>query len=216
VALLLAITGALAQEYANHAISTRPAGLPGAVPAAWYASWTWFPTLGLALVFTPLLFPDGRLLSRRWRPVAWLAGAATAAITALTALQPTIQVAHGRQVANPVGVSVIENPEQGPTGAVAFLPVAAGVAILRYRLYEIDRLINRTLVYGLLTILLAGVYAGLVLVLGQLFGDLGDQPPSRPCSHHGVAVAAALDPGAATGWNVTRPDARLPHREACP
>jgi hypothetical protein len=45
------------------------------------------------------------------------------------------------------------------------------VAILKYRLYDIDRLINRTLVYGLLTALLAGVYASVVLVLGQVVGQ---------------------------------------------
>jgi hypothetical protein len=54
---------------------------------------------------------------------------------------------------------------------IALVPVAAGIAILRYRLYEIDRLINRTLVYGLLTAVLGGVYAGVVLVLGQLLGQ---------------------------------------------
>jgi hypothetical protein len=45
------------------------------------------------------------------------------------------------------------------------------VAILKYRLYDIDRLINRTLAYGLLTALLAGVYASVVLVLGQVVGQ---------------------------------------------
>jgi len=50
------------------------------------------------------------------------------------------------------------------------VPAAIGVAILRYRLYDIDRLINRTLVYGLLTVLLGVGYAASVLVFGQLAG----------------------------------------------
>jgi hypothetical protein len=50
-------------------------------------------------------------------------------------------------------------------------PVALGIAILRYRLYDIDRLINRTLVYGLLTVLLGLGYSASVVVLGQLFGQ---------------------------------------------
>jgi len=77
---------------------------------------------------------------------------------------------------------------------VAFLPVAAGIAILRYRLYEIDRLINRTLVYGLLTALLGGIYAGLVLLSGQLFGRLGARPPSWAVAGATLAVAAAFQP----------------------
>ena len=69
-----------------------------------------------------------------------------------------------------------------------------GIAILRYRLYDIDRLINRTLVYGLLTALLAGVYAGVVLVLGQLFGGVGSDPPSWAVAGATLAVAALFQP----------------------
>jgi hypothetical protein len=74
------------------------------------------------------------------------------------------------------------------------LAASIGIAILRYRLYDIDRLINRTLVYGLLTAVLGGVYAGLVLVLGQLFGSLGDQTPSWAVAGTTLAVAALFQP----------------------
>ena len=77
---------------------------------------------------------------------------------------------------------------------ISLLPVAAGIAILRYHLYEIDRLINRTLVYGLVTALLGGFYAGLVLLAGQLFGDLGDRPPSWAVAGATLAVAALFQP----------------------
>jgi hypothetical protein len=78
-------------------------------------------------------------------------------------------------------------------GLVA-IPVAAAVAILRYRLYAIDRLINRTLVYGLLTALLGGAYAIAVLVGGHLFGGVGDEPPSWAVAGATLAVAAVFQP----------------------
>jgi hypothetical protein len=53
---------------------------------------------------------------------------------------------------------------------VAVLPLAIGAAVLRYRLYDLDRIISRTLSYGLLTVLLGGAYAGVVLGLGDLLG----------------------------------------------
>jgi hypothetical protein len=74
------------------------------------------------------------------------------------------------------------------------LYVGVGMAVLRYRLYDIDRLINRTLVYGLLSALLAAVYTGLVLVAGQLFGGLGAEPPTWAVAGATLAVAALFQP----------------------
>jgi hypothetical protein len=77
---------------------------------------------------------------------------------------------------------------------VIALPISVGIAILRYRLYDIDRLINRTLVYGALTALLGTVYAAAVLVLGQLFGGVGGNPPSWAVAGATLAVAALFRP----------------------
>jgi hypothetical protein len=74
------------------------------------------------------------------------------------------------------------------------IPLAVGAAILRYRLYDIDRLLNRTLVYGLLTILLGGLYAAMVLTLGQLAGRIGTDPPSWVVAGATLAVAAVFQP----------------------
>jgi hypothetical protein len=74
------------------------------------------------------------------------------------------------------------------------LYVAIGIAILRHRLYDIDRLLNRTLVYGLLTLVLGLGYGGAVLVAGQLFGGLGGQPPSWAVAAVTLAAAALFQP----------------------
>ena len=66
------------------------------------------------------------------------------------------------------------------SGAVALVPVAIGIAVLRYRLYDINRVISRTVAYAIITGLLVGVYAGLVLLATQVLGI-----------HSSVAVAAA-------------------------
>jgi hypothetical protein len=88
----------------------------------------------------------------------------------------------------PLWVRLVENLTFG------FLFVAIAVAVLRYRLYEIDRLINRTLVYGLLTALLGAVYAGIVLILGPLFGGIGAEPPSWAVAGATLAAAALFQP----------------------
>ena len=66
--------------------------------------------------------------------------------------------------------------------------------MLRYRLYDIDRLLNRTLVYGLLTAILGLVYAGTVLVLGEVFGGVAGDPPSWAVAGATLAVAALFQP----------------------
>ena len=74
------------------------------------------------------------------------------------------------------------------------IPVAAGIAILRYRLYDIDRIISRTLAYGLLTAILGLGYAGAVLVLGQVSGGVAGNPPSWAVAGTTLAVAALFQP----------------------
>jgi hypothetical protein len=113
---------------------------------------SWAPGIvlfGLAV----LLFPDGRLPSPRLRWIlrvylaigaVWAGGAVAIALGSATGF---LGVVGG------IGFAM-----------VAALPIGIGVAVLRYRLYDIDRLISRTLAYGAVTVLLAGAYAGLVLL----------------------------------------------------
>jgi hypothetical protein len=76
---------------------------------------------------------------------------------------------------------------------IAF-PLSIAIAILRYRLYDIDRIISRTLSYALVTALLAGVYASVVLILGQAFGGVGAELPSWVVAAATLAAAAAFRP----------------------
>jgi hypothetical protein len=73
---------------------------------------------------------------------------------------------------------------------VAGLPIALGAAVLRYRLYDLDRIISRTVAYGLLTVLLGGGYAAVVLGLGQLLG----QDSSLVVAAATLAVAGLFQP----------------------
>jgi hypothetical protein len=77
---------------------------------------------------------------------------------------------------------------------LALLPLATGASILRYRLYDLDRIVSRTVAYALLTLVLGLGYAGAVLLLGQLFGGLGDRPPSWAVAGATLSVAAIFQP----------------------
>jgi len=227
-ALILALAG-VTDGYARYAALEQPGALPG---VRWVVLWdqsSW------ALLFATVtaiafLFPDGRLPSPRWRPVA---------IGAVACFATVIVTSFGRPFEPPYDDLRSPVPEfpgvidaiggmalfgmlaslfaaawavrvrfRGATGierqqlkclvyTAGVVPLSmlvglatkdddvrtasillmatgfsggVGLAVLRYRLYEIDRLINRTLVYGVLTLLLAGGYAGLTLALGVAVG----------------------------------------------
>jgi hypothetical protein len=99
----------------------------------------------------------------------------------------------GEYLAQRLGASsyVVSLFQVAPLGAI---PIAVAVAMLRYRLYDIDRLVNRTLVYGLLTATLGLAYAGGVLGLGQLSGGVSRQPPGWAIAGTTLAVAALFQP----------------------
>ncbi len=207
-------------------------GWPGGPAAEWVAMISWLPS-GVGLILTFLLFPDGRLPGRRWRPVVWVgalgfalalpgwslsadqASAFTdgrnplatnaiptgallavgmvlflgALIASALSLIVRFRRSHGverRQlmwftyaacvaaVVLPVSYALwYVTPVAGVLAAAALtgLPVAASVAILRYRLYDIDVVINRTLVYGTLTFMLGAVFAATTVLLGTALGS---------------------------------------------
>jgi signal transduction histidine kinase len=212
--------------------------------AAWLSLWTWVPSFVSFATLLPLVFPDGRLLSRRWRPVAVTAVALIAVmslVTAFTDIQP-----EGTQPANPVAVAVPQrlldgvemlldplvpalallglaslvlrfrraDPEgrrqiawvgyalavavlaafvaPAPVNVVATLgvPVAIGIAVVRYRLFGIDVVVNRTLVGTALLACSALVY---VAVVGWLGGFAG-APDSVIGFVGAVTVAAVFHP----------------------
>ena len=122
---------------------------------------------GVVIVLVALLVGAGSLVVRFRRArgverqrLRWLAyAAALAAGLQLVALVAAFVLAKDEVVTASLALGV------------ALLPLATGAAILRYRLYDLDRIISRTLAYGLLTVLLGGGYAGVVLGLGQLLGQ---------------------------------------------
>jgi hypothetical protein len=252
MACALAIsTFSFLENYFGYA-AQHPDALPDLRAVAWIANGALILGVG-ALVLMVLVYPTGRLPSRRWRPVAGVLAAWTLVAAALLTVQPTLVMAE--EVPNPVGlqgsaatvvkqaldvailpllfllpaavVSLIVRFRRargrerqqlkwllyavalsaaatilntlGVLGAwggaidnlVAFgIPIAIGIALLRYRLYDIDRLINRTLVYGSLTAILGLGYAIVVIVLGQLLG----QDTTLAVAGATLAIAAAFQP----------------------
>jgi len=221
--------------------------LPGTGLFNWLGTTAWPVNWVLLLVFLPLLFPDGRLLTRRWRIVGGLAavlallsilagwlslanvelfGKGISAdfwsslsdnfnllqlpltIAALVSLvlrfirakererQQIKWLTYGTAIMAVliVGSIFVLNDPNSPLDVLIFdlaimlLPLSIGISILRNHLYDIDRLINRTLVYGLLTVSLALVYVGMVIGLQSLVRLFSGQVSQFPV----VIVASTL------------------------
>jgi hypothetical protein len=251
----------LSTEYAAYSLVAQSRMSPGAEALGWIASWLWVPDVGLYILLA-LLFPNGRLLSARWRPFVGFIGVVVMAGTVAVALSPG-PVRGLELIENPLGMEGLPNvavlteallyalgvvavasvlvrlrrssgverqqikwfayagavlacstiityvlSEASSLrwlGWVAFvpgmvgnagMPVAVGIAILRYRLYEIDILINRTLVYGSLTAMLASVYFGGVAATQAIFRTLTGQQeqPQLAIVVSTLVIAALFNP----------------------
>ncbi len=264
-AALMADLSGITESYGVYALFTNPGALPGGAMAAWVSTWAYIPVPFLAPGLVFLLFPSGRLPSRRWRIVVWIMALATLATAIDAALSPVFDDEPFKGVANPLpiqlprsvltqlgnigwpgmtlglilaGVGMIFRLRRS-TGderqqlkwlatAAALLPpiiavgvaayylgqqdlgyllvnvgwevilFAAGVAILRHRLYDIDVIINRTVVYAALSVVLALIYAaGVVGVGGLLRGAAGGETNSLAVAASTLVVAALFRPARA-------------------
>ena len=117
-----------------------------------------------ALGIAPLMVAASVSLVRRFRRSRGIERQQYKWFTFAAALLPLTLIA--AQIAYAIARTGGDALSYATAFAAAVLPVSTGIAILKYRLYEIDRVINRTLVYGTLTVILGVAYAGLVL-LGQ-------------------------------------------------
>jgi hypothetical protein len=249
----------VAAEYATYGLLTSPGVLPFAGAMAWVSEWTEPWGAALLLVFLPFFFPDGRLVSASWRPIAWLVFLALMVdVVVLRVLMPGVVVFGATRIANPLGVEALrpfldaigtgvwlgsilvavaslvvrfrrsrgEERQQikwlalaasaipvwfltnAPIQAAspnlfqvvdalivfALIPMAAGIAILRYRLYDIDVLINRTLVYGSLTATLVVVYFGGIVLLQRVFVVLIGEQSTLAVVASTLLIAALFNP----------------------
>jgi uncharacterized membrane protein YidH (DUF202 family) len=154
----------------------NPVGVPGLAGKAFYVlaigGVLAVAATGLAAIVS-LAFRYRRAGTAERAQLKWLVYAGALIVAALAG-----EVLAGEVMGRGSATNNVQNAML--SGAVALVPVAIGIAVLRYRLYDIDRIISRTLAYAIVTGLLVGFYAGIVLLVTEVFKF-----------HSTVAVAAA-------------------------
>src|SRR5215211_4312595 len=100
--------------YATYVMVTRGQPDALAVVGAWAGSWYWYVLIALAVIYLPLRFPDGRLPSRRWFPVAVVPGIGTLSIVVRGALVDTLFVEGAGKIDNPIGIEGLAFAEDLP------------------------------------------------------------------------------------------------------
>ncbi|HLF82134.1 MAG TPA: hypothetical protein VI410_10230, partial [Anaerolineales bacterium] len=143
------------------------------------------------------LFPDGRFVPRwtRWVALVWSGLAVSIALTFLVALSAGF-VPQFDLIANPAPPAVLfELVGAGVIGvALTIIPLSIGVAVLRYRLWDIDLIINRTLVYVPLTAIVAGLYAASLTLSQRAFIAMTGQPSDLSLALAVLVLASTFTP----------------------
>lgn len=156
--------------------------LPGVAFAGWFNHWIWIPNVLLPITFNLLLFPDGKLLSTRWHPVAWAAGIGIAAYSFSMAFHPGPLPEMGFSMHNPYGIAGRENLVNAlMTLAAPFmlLGIFGSIASLIVRFHKAVG-IERAQLKWL-------AFAGIIVIVGNILGGIPwwiwrDNPITRELS----------------------------------
>jgi signal transduction histidine kinase len=139
-AALLLVSGGVGDLYAAWVMITRGRPDALAVLGAWLQSWYWTPLLALAFIALPLLFPDGRLPSRRWRPAVAVAAVGPVGTVVVGMVTETLTGQDvDYRIANPIGIDGAPATEQSPLFAVFGVPfvfgllLAVAAVVIRFR-----------------------------------------------------------------------------------
>ncbi len=178
------------------------ANLPVSIPGAFYP-WNWWSSPLLTLVQIAYFCSLALAMLYRYRRVStpvqrqqikWVVFATTIAFLEASVAYPILNVVPTYFPALGPSTLLFQLVVWITTVLAVLVPISIGIALLRYRLWDIDRIINRTLVYGTLTTILVLVYAGLIIALQALLRGIFHQTSDVAVVASTLAIAALFQP----------------------